>query len=68
VDNPGIQVGEEAPSQSGAPEFPRSERPLIEWFTRHCEEAGVGFLFRVAVGTPHLEILAEAQRHDLIVP
>jgi nucleotide-binding universal stress UspA family protein len=30
VDHPGIQVGEEAPFQSGAPELPRSERPLIE--------------------------------------
>ncbi|HMB07991.1 MAG TPA: universal stress protein [Isosphaeraceae bacterium] len=67
VDKLGMPVGEEATSQAGAPELPRSGRPLLEWFARLCQEAGVDFLVRAAAGTPHLEILAEAQRHDLIV-
>jgi nucleotide-binding universal stress UspA family protein len=66
VDNPGVQVDERPKLLSDTSERSPAGHPLVEWFIRHCEEAGVEYQVRVAAGVPHLEIFSEAQRHDLI--
>ena len=48
VDNPGVQVDEGPKHRSEAPGRAASGSPLVEWFVRQCEEAGVEYLVRVA--------------------
>jgi nucleotide-binding universal stress UspA family protein len=69
ADNPGTQAKERAKFRLDEPgqDHTSTDHPLLEWFARQSKQAGVDSVGRVAAGAPHLEILSEAQRHDLIL-
>ena len=69
VDDPGTQFIDEFVAEESRPatSSARPVSPAHDWFIRRCEEAGVKCLVREAMGSPHLRILAEVQRHDLVL-
>jgi nucleotide-binding universal stress UspA family protein len=80
VDDPGIQLtedmlfgdiahspGAEVLVAEAHVKTPTCLRAVEDGFRRRCGEAGVAFELVEGVGSPHLEILLEAQKHDLVV-
>jgi nucleotide-binding universal stress UspA family protein len=76
VDEPGIELSETAMfsgSRHVAVVGPlvatsrRQAKELLSEFARRCDEAKVAYRLVEATGTPYVEILAEAQRYDVIL-
>jgi nucleotide-binding universal stress UspA family protein len=80
VDNPGFPFGEEqdlggTPDRGCGPvltvepglQVAAGLRAVEDAFGRRCREAGVDYQLIEEVGSPHVQILLEAQQHDVVL-
>lgn len=76
VDEPGVRVSEAtlfaegyfaAGSTSMLSDARRAAKQTLDHFSTKCQRAGVRSRSLLDSGTPHVQIVAEAHRHDLVV-